>query len=323
MPCDYPLQFQQVFRRHLWGGRRLGTVLGKNIGEGTDYAESWEVVDHGRDQSIVANGSLAGRALTELVNQYGNELMGQHHPVARFPLLFKFIDANRDLSIQVHPDDERAANLDPPDLGKTEAWIVLDHDPGSVLYAGLKRGFDRAALAREVARGTTELCMHRVEPRTGDCMFIPAGIVHALGAGCVIAEIQQSSDTTYRLFDWNRVDSDGNARTLHVEEALETIDYGSGPVNPQIPVATEIGHVEQLLACDKFVLDRWRIAGTRTLTVDDRFHIVSTISGSVELSTTSHTIDLKVGNTALLPAAIGTVELRADSSATFLDMYLP
>ena len=323
MQCNYPLQFQQVFRRYLWGGRRLGSVLGKNIGAGKDYAESWEVVDHSSEQSIVSNGPLAGIALTDLLKQYGQELMGRHHPTDRFPLLFKYLDANEALSLQVHPDDSRAAKLDPPDLGKTEAWVVLDRKPGSVIYAGLKSGFDRAALSREVARGTTELCMHKVEPCVGDCLFIPAGVVHALGAGCVIAEIQQSSDTTYRLFDWNRVDTDGKSRPLHVEEALKAIDYDHGPVHPQIPKVTESEQVERLVDCSKFVLDRWKLDRTQMLAGDDRFHIVSVIAGKVELSTVSYTVDLSLGDTVLLPAAIGAVELRTTSSATLLDMYLP
>src|SRR5690606_25050283 len=130
-----------------------------------------------------------------------------HAPQPRFPLLFKLLDAQKTLSVQVHPDDRRAALLNPPDYGKTEAWVVLDAEPGSLIYAGLKRGFDRHALAREIARGTVELCLHRFEPQPGDCVFIPAGVVHALGTGLLIAEIQQSSDTTYRLFDWNRVDA--------------------------------------------------------------------------------------------------------------------
>ena len=149
MPELYPLRFQPIFRRYVWGGRRLESVLGKPLGEGGDYAESWEIVDHGDDQSVVTAGAFAGTTLNELVTTHGQELLGMHDPQARFPLLFKLLDAHRALSVQVHPDDTRAAKLDPPDLGKTEAWVVLHADPGSLIYAGLKRGFDREALARE------------------------------------------------------------------------------------------------------------------------------------------------------------------------------
>ena len=153
--------------------------------------------------------------------------------------MFKFLDAQKTLSVQVHPNDDQAARLDPPDLGKTEAWVVLAAEPGSRIYAGLKRGFDRHALEREVHRGTCELCLHSFEPQPGDCVFIPAGTVHALGAGLVVAEIQQASDTTFRLFDWNRVDRDGKPRPLHIRESLDTINYLRGQVQPQTPAATE------------------------------------------------------------------------------------
>ena len=148
MATLYPLRFVPVFRRYVWGGRRLGKILGKPIGLGNDYAESWEVVDHGEDQSRVAAGALAGTTLNEVTNLYGKELLGRHYPQPRFPLLFKFLDCDKTLSVQVHPNDQQAAKLDPPDAGKTEAWVVLAAEPGSVIYAGLKRGFDRAALER-------------------------------------------------------------------------------------------------------------------------------------------------------------------------------
>ncbi len=233
MATLYPLRFTPVFRRYVWGGRRLGKILGKPIGPGNDYAESWEVVDHGEDQSRVAAGSLAGMTLNELTHIHGKELLGRHNPQPRFPLLFKFLDCEKTLSVQVHPNDQQAARLDPPDAGKTEAWVVLSAEPGSVIYAGLKRGFDRAALEREVARGTCELCLHRFEPEPGDCIFLPAGGIHALGAGLMIAEIQQASDVTFRLYDWNRMGTDGQPRPLHIQQALDVIDYQRGPIDPQ------------------------------------------------------------------------------------------
>ena len=258
----YPLRFQPILRDYLWGGRRL-EQLGKELGPGPHWAESWEVCDHDRDQSVVLAGPWAGKTLGELVANHGQELLGRHHPQPRFPLLFKFLDANRTLSVQVHPNDAQAAQLDPPDLGKTEAWVVLDAKEGSVLYTGLKRGFDRRALAREVERGTCELCLHQFEPQPGDCVLLYAGTPHAIGAGLLIAEIQQSSDVTYRLFDWNRVGPDGQPRQLHVEEALEVIDYNRGPVAAQEPAATDIPGVKRLAECDKFVLERRELCGSR------------------------------------------------------------
>ncbi len=275
----YPLRFRPVFRRYLWGGRRLQSHLGKQIGDGDDYAESWEIVDRGADQSIVQYGPLAGQTLHQLVTDYSLALLGQQAGPPRFPLLFKFLDCNRVLSIQVHPDDARAAMLDPPDLGKTEAWVVMDAAPGSCIYAGLRPGIDRAALAAAIADGSLQDCLHAFKPSAGDCLFIPAGLVHALGAGLLVAEIQQSSDTTYRLFDWNRVDSLGTPRQLHVAEALDCIRYDLGPGRPQIPVATSDAARQRLVGCDKFVLDRLTLNHTDEVGGDERLHLLSSAVG--------------------------------------------
>lgn len=323
MQTLYPLRFEPIFRRYLWGGRRLATQLGKPLGDGDDYAESWEIVDRGDDQSRVLAGPLKGTALKELVHQMGSKLLGKHYPQARFPLLFKLLDCQQKLSVQVHPNDARAALLDPPDLGKTEAWVVLAAEPDSEIYAGLKRGFDRHALEREVQRGTSELCLHKFHPAAGDCIFIPAGTVHALGSGLLVAEIQQASDTTWRLHDWNRVDGQGKPRKLHVEEALEAIDYERGPVSPQVPLATEQQHVERLVACEKFVLDRWRFDSAKTIGGDERFHLLAVLSGSVRVEGDLVEAPLSLGQTMLLPAATGKVMLTPIEPSVMLDIYLP
>ncbi|HEV3138576.1 MAG TPA: type I phosphomannose isomerase catalytic subunit [Pirellulales bacterium] len=322
MTALYPLRFHPILRRYLWGGRRLET-LGKALGAFHDYAESWEVVDHGADQSVVANGPLAGRTLGELVRQHGRELLGRHAGVKQFPLLFKFLDAHDRLSIQVHPDDARAARLDPPDLGKTEAWVILAAEPGSFLYAGLRRGFDRAALEREVARDTCELCVERIEPRAGDCFFLPAGVVHALGPGLLVAEIQQASDTTYRLYDWSRRGPDGQPRPLHVAEALEAIDYERGPVAAQQPQPTARSGVEKLVACEQFVLDRWRLFGVAEAGGDDRSHIISVLEGAVEIEGDPAEQPVERGGVVLLPAEVGPVGVKARGATVLLDAYLP
>ena len=305
----YPFRFTPIFRRYVWGGRKLGTLLGKPIGEGSDYAESWELVDRGDDQSRVVDGPLAGTTLGELKPHRGPDLFGRQYPQSRFPLLFKFLDCAKTLSVQVHPDDAHAARLIPPDFGKTEAWVVLAAEPNSLIYAGLKRGFDRHALEREVNRGTCELCLHRMAPRPGDCIFLPDGAVHALGAGLVIAEIQQASDTTYRLFDWNRLGSDGKPRPLHVNQALEAIDYKLGPVDVQKPQPTDTPQLTRLVYCDKFVLDRWTLDGPQTIGGDERFHFLAVIDGAIDLQSTAGNIALRFGQTALIPASVGGYQL--------------
>ena len=323
MSTLYPLRFEPIFRRYLWGGRRLEDHLGKAIGAGNDYAESWEVVDHGDDQSVVSAGPLAGTTLTQLVHDSGRELLGRHHPQNCFPLLWKFLDAHKTLSVQVHPNDLQGARLDPPDLGKTEAWVVLHADPGSLIYAGLKRGFDRPALEREIARGTIELCLHRFEPQAGDCVFIPAGTVHALGEGLLVAEIQQASDTTFRLYDWNRVGPDGQPRALHVQQGLDVIDFQRGPVQPQVAQSTDRPNVARLVECDKFILDRWRLDQAELIGGDDCCHILAVTGGSIRVEGDAVDESLGVGQTLLLPAVTGEVRVRPDESATLLDAYLP
>ncbi len=321
-PLD-PIRFTPIFRRYLWGGRRLATVLGKQIGQGDDYAESWEVVDHGPDQSVVAAGPLAGWTLGELLRQRGPELLGKHYPLSQFPLLFKFLDANRNLSVQVHPSDATAARLGPLESGKTEAWVILAAEPGSVLYAGLRSGVDRAALQSAIAKSATATCLHRIEPNVGDCIFLPAGTVHALGEGLLVAEIQQASDTTYRLDDWGRLDTDGLPRPLHIEQALEAIDFTRGPVLPCVPQPTDRVYVDRLVACEKFVLDRWEFDSPQTAGGGDRFHILAVLQGRINVENDPIGEPLEKGGTMVLPAVAGPILLTPDGPTVLLDMYLP
>ena len=289
----YPLRFEPILQRYLWGGRRLGTVLGKAIGSESDYAESWEVVDHDQAQSLIIAGEWQGISLSEAFRRWGAELLGggyadwiaterpsslQH----RFPLLFKFLDCNLDLSVQIHPNDSQARKQLPPDLGKTEAWVVLEAAPGAAVYVGLIASADRQDLAKAVAAGQTESVLHRFEPRPGDCIFVPAGTVHALGAGLLVAELQQASNTTYRLFDWNRVGTDGQPRPLHITESLSVLRDDCGPVSAVIPQSLSSAR-ERLVDCDQFVLDRERIARHATIGGDGSFHLIAMIDGEGSL----------------------------------------
>jgi mannose-6-phosphate isomerase len=317
------LRFRPILRDYLWGGRRLGTELGKPIGDMQRCAESWEVVDHGDDQSVVDGGPQNGAKLHDLVVQRGAALLGRNNPQRQFPLLLKFLDCQQTLSVQVHPNDEQGAKLDPPDLGKTEAWVVLAAEPGSKIYAGLKAGVDRSGLRRAIKRGECDHCLHVFEPKVGDCVLIEAGTVHALGAGLLIAEIQQASDTTYRLFDWNRVDRDGKPRALHIEQALDVIDFNRGPVNPVRPTATGRKGVQRLAACDKFVLDRHQLDVSDRQPVDDRFHILAVVEGQIALQGEGGDHSLQRGASILIPASADEVLITPRGRATVLDMYLP
>ncbi|MBX9788659.1 MAG: class I mannose-6-phosphate isomerase [Pirellulales bacterium] len=324
----YPLRLHPVLKQYVWGGRRLGAELGKPVPAGETCAESWEVCDRRTstgvvEQSRVMAGPLAGVALADLVDRYQRELLGRHAPQSRFPLILKLLDTAQPLSVQVHPDDARAARLDPPDAGKTEAWYVLAADPGAAIYAGLRRGFDQASFARELARGTCELCLERLEPRPGDCIFVPAGLIHALGAGLLVVEIQQSSDTTFRLFDWNRKGPDGQPRPLHVMAGLEALDDRLGPGRFVQPRATDRAEVQRLVDCDKFVLDRWELTAKECCGGDDRCHLLMVVEGSVCVAGDAVEEPLARGGTMLLPACLPGVEVTPVGRAVLLDAYLP
>jgi len=317
----YPLRFRPIFREYVWGGRKLGDVLHKPIGDGPNYAESWEVVDHGADQSVVAYGHLAGTTLQQLITDHPTALFGGQTPHAQFPLLFKYLDAQRNLSVQVHPNDAQAAELIPPDLGKTEAWYVVDAEPDSIVYAGLKRGYDKESFTHAVAQGATESALHAIQVTAGDCIFIPAGTVHAIGQGLLIAEIQQASDTTYRVFDWNRVDRDGQPRPLHLEQAIQVINFESQEIAPQAPQTTHDSQIETLIRCDKFVLERWSVHAPLAF-ISDRFQIISVLDSSLTISNDPAGKPLQRGDTCLIPAGCEVV-LSPDRHCKLLNGYLP
>lgn len=299
----------------------MGEQLGKPIGSESDYAESWEVVDHGADQSVVENGPLAGMSLADLIQEHPAWLLGEGATDSQFPLLLKFLDCNRVLSVQVHPDDQYGATMPTPDLGKTEAWYIVASLPDSQVYAGLKPGVDRATLHRAIDAGQTEDVLHSFHPDPGDCVFIPAGTVHALGAGLLVAEIQQSSDTTFRLFDWNRVGADGNPRDLHIDQALEVTDYESGPVLPR-KVDPAIAGWQCLVECEKFVL-RSLESGEAKFAGDGKFHIMTVPRGRANLRLGEESTTLATGQSVLIPAKTDRMEVSVDADSTVLEMHLP
>lgn len=317
-----PLPLSPIYRRYLWGGRRFEAAFGRHLPEPGPYAESWQLVDRGDDQSVVAAGPLAGTPLHAVVQTQGRDLLGRHAPLAAFPLLFKFLDACQDLSVQVHPDDARAAALGTPDLGKTEAWYVIDAVPGSRIYAGLREGVTRDRLAEALRAGRCDEVIHAFPVRAGDCVFIPAGTVHAIGAGLLVAEIQQSSDVTFRLHDWNRVGPDGRPRALHVEEGLEATTQ-LGPVAPVTRMPTADPAVTRLVACDYFIFDEVRPRGAWLVGGDDACHFVAVLSGAVDLEPRWSLPPLGPGDAVLLPASAGRQSLTATDDATLLRVALP
>jgi mannose-6-phosphate isomerase len=295
----------------VWGGRRLGEVLGKSLPTGEPYGESWDISDHPLHRSIVATGPAAGRSLREMMEQERQMVLG---PAAgayqTFPWLVKFLDAWDWLSVQVHPDADAVRRLWPGEGSKTEAWFVLDAAPGSRIYAGLLPGTDAARLRAALDAGTVADCLHHFGPRPGDCLFLPAGTVHAVGGGVLMAEVQQTSDATFRLFDWNRRDAQGQARQLHIAEALACIDWTRGPVAP-VRVASFTGSRGQsgsvserrpLVKCAYFTLEYVQESKPFACNGAGRLQVMLVVQGGGRLGTGQES--LAVGQAWVLPAAL-------------------
>jgi len=240
IPPLYPLRFVPIFKSALWGGRRIADYFPNAPKEGP-ISEVWLVSDVANNASVVADGPLAGTTLRDLMHGRRAELGLPHHET--FPLLIKIIDAREPLSVQVHPNDEQAQRLAGQPRGKTEAWYVLHAEPGAKIYAGFKPGMDRQKFLEAFHAGRIEETLHSFEAKAGDCVYLPAGTIHAAGSGLAIFEVQQTSDITYRLHDWGRVDAKtGKPRELHVENAIECLDFGIGAVNPveQMPPSMDL-----------------------------------------------------------------------------------
>lgn len=299
---EQPIRFEPIFRSYIWGGDRLASHLGKKPPGSGIWAESWEIVDHREGESVVADGLLAGWTLRQLIESFPLELIGNDTPSERFPLLLKYLDCERVLSVQVHPNDEYGAQMTQPDRGKTEAWYVIEAVPGAKLYAGLKPGVDRPTLEKAVAEERTEDCLHVLYPKSGDCVFIPAGTLHALGEGLLVAEIQQASDCTFRLYDWNRVDKDGKPRQLHIEQVLEVTDFESEPIEFIEKIEPLPSHARRLVDCDKFVLDEYDRPGSFQLK-SKQWSIVTVPKGSASIRSKQEPFELLRGQTLLVPAA--------------------
>jgi mannose-6-phosphate isomerase len=315
----------------VWGGRRLGDCLGKRLTTDAAYGESWEVSDHASHRSVVAAGPYAGRTLHELMEEKAPALIGPAaEPGDRFPWLVKFLDACDWLSVQVHPDDRSAKRLWPGEGGKTEAWFILAADPGSRIYAGLKQGVDEAALREACATGTVVDCLHQFAPRPGDCLFLPAGTVHAVGGGVLMAEVQQTSDATFRLFDWNRRDVHGRSRDLHLEQALACIDWRRGPVDPvrassyaEDEKATKRNHRQPLVDCPYFSLEY--IASSEPFSIGGSalLQAVIVLDGGGILTTPYGEERLARGDVWVLPAAMPACGCRPQPSLSLLISTLP
>ncbi|MCR9202406.1 MAG: class I mannose-6-phosphate isomerase [Planctomycetaceae bacterium] len=320
-----PLVFEPLLKRIRWGGRLLGEVLDKPIGAESDYAESWEIADQPNDQTVVATGKFAGQTLHEVLQAVPEQLLGRQTHLTQFPLLIKFLDANDWLSLQVHPDDSQALAYAENGRGKTEAWIILHAEPDSQICAGLKPGTDRSEFEAALSEGRVEQTLNMIPARAGDCVFVPARTVHALGPGILLAEIQQQSNITFRLHDWGRMGADGQPRELHIEQSLQCIDFEAGPVAPVSAVELSDGthHFEELVRCDYFVIRRHQAIDEFSLALNDRFRILMVMEGRAVIRTSGGQVTLGKGRTTLIPAAAGTVHILPEGNTTLLEVLHP
>jgi mannose-6-phosphate isomerase len=323
----YPLKFRPRLVEKMWGGRKLRTVLGKTLPQGKPIGESWELFDfppgvvessHDWISSEVINGPLAGRTLHWLVEHHREELMGPAALSGRqgqFPILIKFLDAREDLSVQVHPD-QAYANANPHAHPKSEAWYVLQADPGARLLNGLKPGVTRDSFKAAIDRGEVDRLIESVQPREGECFYLPSGTVHALGAGLLVAEVQTPSDTTYRVFDFNRIDpSTGKPRALHVEKALQCIDFSMKQTMPMDSDADS-----RLVTSPYFHLGKVHIEAGRLHRFEHEGPMVLIIADGtldVDGSTSGR------GEVLLLPASLRYSEARATAACTCLAVTFP
>jgi mannose-6-phosphate isomerase len=317
----YPLTFHPIFKERIWGGREIERLYGKKLPPGKVIGESWEISDRPNDESIIANGKFAGKSLHWLMENHRDELLGDAKPANknRFPLLIKILDAREKLSLQVHPPTSKAAEL--KGEPKTEMWFIAAAAPGAELFVGLKRGVTRAEFEKKISDGSVAECFHRVPVRTGDTMFLPSGRVHAIGAGLVIFEIQQNSDTTYRVFDWNRSGLDGRPRELHVAQSLASIDFddfepklasekisGDGKVKSRLLVRDKLFNVENLEIK----------TGVIATLKEQKLQIVAAVRGQIEIKGGSENINLSAGQFCLIPASLKRTEILAKSDVALL-----
>ncbi len=326
----YPLTFEPVLRDYLWGGRNLERLFGRRLPPGIT-AESWEISGHPSAPTRVDWGFWQGRTLPEVLTALGEALVGaRSRPMlrmGRFPLLVKLLDANHDLSVQVHPSDDYALRHE-GDLGKTEAWYILYAVPGAHLIYGLAEGVTRESFIQALRNGTLESQLHRLGVKEGDTVFVPAGLVHALTAGIVAAEIQQNSDATYRVYDWGRVSTNGETRPLHIEKALDVIDWSRTAPGKEEPVLLSQGEGilhTRLVACDKFVmecLDLEAGAAFRGACTGETFEIWGCVSGEAHLTWAGEPVSLPTVRFVLLPAVLGEYAVQAATASRLLRVYV-
>jgi mannose-6-phosphate isomerase len=321
----YPLKFKTIYKDKIWGGQKIRTYLHKDFGTLPNCGETWEISGVKSDVSVVENGELEGQSLAALLEKYQDELVGEKvysHFGNIFPLLVKFIDANEDLSIQVHPDDELGMKRH-KSFGKTEMWYVIEADPGSTLIAGFNKELNEQEYLDKFNSGHIADILNKEDVKAGDVFFLPAGRVHTIGKGLLIAEIQQTSDITYRIYDFDRVDDKGNKRELHTEEALTAIDYKHYPEykTNYHPAKDE---TVKLVSCPYFTTNL--LDFTKSTSKDysalDSFVIYVCLAGEFVIKYQGADYSVKMGECVLIPKSIDKVELETEKGFKILESYI-
>jgi mannose-6-phosphate isomerase len=323
----YPLRFEPIYQYRLWGGRRLSDLLAAPLPPDEPIGEAWVLSDRTDHQSLVANGPLKGQTLGQVMEQFREQVMGKlNSRFRRFPLLLKFLDAHEMLSVQVHPSDNSSQMIPAGDTAKTEAWVVIEAEKGSRIYAGLKSGTTPVSLRESLHDGTIAEHLVSISPKSGDAVFIPAGTVHTLGNDVVVFEVQQNSDVTFRLYDWGHIDSETRElRPLQVEQAFACIKFGandSGLVAPLVETATPVER-ERLFNCPAFIL--WRIHGQSQFIVGATAEprLLVGIEGSGQIMHCGTPYALGKGDVWLLPAETGECAFQPGGEVTLLTIAIP
>ena len=320
-----PLKFEPILKTIVWGGEKIAPYKGIET-EQKHIGESWELSGVAGNESVVAEGPLKGKTIAELVKEYKGELVGEHvyaNTGDEFPLLIKFIDALTDLSIQVHPNDELAAKRHNGSKGKTEMWYVVDAEPGAHLLAGLTEKITPEQYAAKVADGTITDVLARYDVHPGDVFFLPAGRIHAICGGCFIAEIQQTSNITYRIYDYGRLGLDGKPREVHTELAKDAIDYTVYP-DYRTHYSPEQDEEQEVVSCQYFTTSIYDLTlpYAKDLSGIDSFMVVMCLSGSGTLEVDGAEVPVRQGETVLIPATADDICFVPDGSMKVLTSYI-
>jgi mannose-6-phosphate isomerase len=322
-----PLFFRPIYKKTIWGGAALCSRFNRSLSPQENTGESWELASHGADQSVVTDGTLAGTSLGRLVAEAATGLMGPIETFGKFPLLYKFIDAHDRLSVQVHPGDSQARAAGWGEFGKTECWYVVDAEENARVAIGFRENVSRQAIGRAIETTSLQELLNFIPVSSGDLLFIPAGTVHAILEGILLYEVQETSDTTLRLYDWGRVDASGKPRQLHVRDALPIIDTaarGSYRITPVVFDNKELCHSYRI-ACRYFAVEQYNFLkkGAIPLPPKRSFSVVTVIDGSLRLHYPSGSVDVVAGTTVLLPATLREVSASGTDGTNVLVSSAP